>query len=281
MRRIALWLEVALLPLAGCSEGGGAGQTIVASIYPLAFAAEQMAPDAEVIDLTPPGVEAHDLELTLEQRSEIEDADMVIYLGDIGFQPQVEQAVGEAEGNVIDLSGDLRRGGGVVDPHFWLEPSSFGRIVREVAGELCPIDDPCSEEEAAPAVFTATVDQLHERYTQDLTGCDYDTMIVSHEAFGYLELYGLHQVGLSGQTPESEPSIERIAEARQLIERGAAAALFYEARGDDPDGDKALAADLGVPALPLDTLESQPPDGDYLSVMEDNLESLREGLGCP
>lgn len=253
----------------------------MASIYALAFAAEQMAPDGEVIDLTPPGVEAHDLELTLEQRSSIQDANLVLYLGDIGFQPQVEEAVHEAEGTVVDLSSNLVSHAGSLDPHAWLEPSSFGRIVSAIAEELCPDADPCSQEEGDSIdEFETTLDQLHERYTQDLTGCRYETMVVSHEAFGYLEVYGLQQVGLSGLTPDAEPSADRIANARRLIESGEAAALFYEAQGEDPDADMALAADLGVPAIPLDTLESEPPTGDYLTVMQDNLEGLREGLQC-
>lgn len=281
MRRSIALLAAAALLTTGCSQAGG-GRTTVASIYPLAYAAERMAqPGYEVIDLTPPGVEAHDVELTLEQRSAIQDADMVLYLGDIGFQPQVEEAVTEAEGTVIDLSGGLRAQGGVVDPHAWLEPSSFERIVSAIAHELCPSEDQCSDEERARIEsFEAELFQLHEAYTQELIGCRDVTMIVSHEAFGYLELYGLRQVGLSGLTPEAEPSADRLANARRLIEGGEASALFYEARGEDPDADKTLAADLGVPALPLDTLESEPPTGDYLRVMEDNLDSLREGLQC-
>jgi hypothetical protein len=41
-----------------------------------------------------------------------------------------------------------------------------------------------------------------------------------------------------------------------------------------------VAADVGVPALPLGTLESDPTPGDYLSVMRSNLASLEKGLQC-
>jgi zinc transport system substrate-binding protein len=274
-------LGLACLLAVGCSQANES-RTIVASIYPLAFAAERMAqPGYEVIDLTPPGVEAHDVELSLEQRSAIEDADIVFYLGDIGFQPQVERAVQEAEGVVVDLAGGLKRDDGVVDPHVWLEPSSFAFIMSQMRQGLCNDNDPCSTEEVeAQDAFVAELGALHDEYTGALVSCRYRAMIVSHEAFGYLELYGLRQVGLAGLTPEAEPSAERLANARQLIENGEAGALFYEARGEDPAGDQVLAEDLGVPALPLDTLESRPPAGDYLSVMEGNLESLREGLRC-
>jgi zinc transport system substrate-binding protein len=207
---------------------------------------------------------------------------MVLYLGDIGFQPQVEQAVKEAKGTAIDFSGDLHSSDGAVDPHIWLDPSSFGgRILNVIAQELCPFDDPCSAGEAAPIdEFEAEMDALTASYVDSLTECRYETMIVSHEAVGYLEIFGLNQVGLSGLTPEAEPSAERLANARRLIETGEAAALFYEARGEEPDAYESLAADLGVPAFPLDTLESAPETGDYFTVMHDNLASLRLGLEC-
>lgn len=257
---------------------------MVASVYPVAFAAEQMAdPSWEVIDLTPPGVEAHDLELTLEQRSAIEDADFVIYLGEIGFQPQVEHAIAEAEGRVIDLSLDLEVRNGVTDPHIWLNPETFGTIGNVLVQEvICPFDDPCTEERHLKVrAFEERLDALGRTFYEGLMDCRYDTMVVTHEAFGYLqEFYGLKQFGLSGLTPEAEPTSERLTQARGLIESGEAGAVFYEARGEDADAGTTLAADLGVPALPLDTLESQPPAGDYFTVMESNLESLREGLQC-
>ena len=54
--------------LAGCGGLGTAHEqpTVVASFYPLAFVAEQVAGDHErVLDLTHPGMEPHDLELTV------------------------------------------------------------------------------------------------------------------------------------------------------------------------------------------------------------------------
>ncbi|MGH2676333.1 MAG: metal ABC transporter solute-binding protein, Zn/Mn family, partial [Actinomycetota bacterium] len=94
-------MAISLVAMAGCSPVGGGDRTVVGSFYPLAFVADRVAgPDWEVIDLTPPGTEAHDVELSLEDRTAIQAADVVLYLGDIGFQPQVEEAVGEARGRV-------------------------------------------------------------------------------------------------------------------------------------------------------------------------------------
>jgi zinc transport system substrate-binding protein len=277
------WLRLVLavglvVALPACSDQRGS-RTVVASFYPLAWAAERIAgPGWEVIDLTPPGVEAHDVELSLEDRAAIEDADVIVYMGQIGFQPQVEGAVLEAEGLVVDVSRllpdePLRR-----DPHFWLDPALLGAVTLDTVWAL---RRETQIAEAAVQAARQDLDGLHFRYQRFLNDCRYRAMIVPHEAFGYIaDRFGLRQFGLAGVTPEGEPTAGRLAEARRLIEDGQAGAVFFEAGGETQRAIDNLAADAGVPALPLSTLESEPPSGDYISVMEDNLRSLRKGMGC-
>jgi zinc transport system substrate-binding protein len=56
---------IAVFAFGGDSKGSGTGSgSIVAAFYPLAYAAEQLEPKANVVNLTPAGAEPHDLELT-------------------------------------------------------------------------------------------------------------------------------------------------------------------------------------------------------------------------
>src|ERR671918_1742800 len=84
--------------LVACGRAGGdAGSgspEVAASFYPLAFIAEEVAgDDAAVTDLTPPGTEPHDLELTPRRGGAISGADPLLYHGQ-GFQPPIEDAPG-------------------------------------------------------------------------------------------------------------------------------------------------------------------------------------------
>jgi zinc transport system substrate-binding protein len=270
---------------------------VVASFYPLAFAAERVAgPGWEVIDLTPPGTEAHDVELSLEDRSAIEDAEVLLYLGDIGFQPQVEEAVSEVPGRVVAVTegiplaapipeeeeGEEEHAEETADPHAWLDPALFARMVDRVADGLAAADptEAAGYRDRAVALQDE-LEALDERVRADLEGCDTRSLVVSHEAFGYLaEAYGLEQLGLTGLAPEAEPTVERLGAAGAALADGRATAVFFEAGDEARRIAESVAADFGIPALPLGTLESEPPSGDYLSVMEDNLASLRRGLGC-
>lgn len=281
MIRPIAFLAAAALLATGCSQDGG-GRTIVASIYPLAFAAERIAgPGWEVIDLTPPGVEAHDLELTLEQRAAVEEADIVLYMGQIGFQPQVEQAAAEAAGQVVAVPNirPLAAPGAPLDPHFWLSPALMQTIALDLQLVISRASDPDDEAFDQGQDLFMEVGALGDQYAHALGNCALNTLIVTHEAFGYLiGPFEFEQFGLSGPTPEAEPSLERLARAARLIEGGKAGAVFYEQEGRATA--QAFAEEAEVPALPLSTLESQPTEGDYFTVMEDNLDSLREGLQC-
>jgi zinc transport system substrate-binding protein len=102
-------IAAAILAVAasGCASGATASDDdaprIVTAFYPLQFVTEQVGGDrVSVTNLAPPGVEAHDLELTPSQVREIAEADLVIYLTD--FQPAVDDAVAAHARRAVDVA---------------------------------------------------------------------------------------------------------------------------------------------------------------------------------
>src|SRR5688500_7870181 len=99
------------LLLAACGGGreGAAGGDrrkrvdVVASFYPVAEVATRVGGDlVRVTNLTPAGVEPHDLELTSRQVDHVEDADLVVHVGE-GFQPALADAVKRRGKGTIDV----------------------------------------------------------------------------------------------------------------------------------------------------------------------------------
>src|ERR671914_2328384 len=89
----------------GSEDSSASGQTtsVVAAFYPLAYAAEQIGgPRVDVQNLTPPGTEPHDVELSARDVERVRSADVVLYVGS-GFQPAIEDAVEGANGTSVDL----------------------------------------------------------------------------------------------------------------------------------------------------------------------------------
>jgi zinc transport system substrate-binding protein len=282
---------------AACSSASSdpPGTSVVASFYPLAEAAEQVGgADVRVTNLTAPGVEPHDLELTPDQMEAITTADVVLYLGG-GFQPAVEDAINDAEGTVVDVSEGLRdlpvpptetSPGLTADPHVWLDPVAYRQVVERVESALAEVDPSTASTFATNAdALTARLSSLDRDFRSGLASCDRSTIVTSHAAFGYLaQRYGLRQEPIAGLSPEAEPDPQRLADLKALVEQTGATTIFTEDLVS-PKVAETLASETGISTAVLNPLESITSEQlaagqDYVSIMEQNLETLRRALGC-
>ena len=267
-------VSTTVLALAGCG-GSVSDDTIVAAFYPLAFAAGQVAgPDADVVNLTPPGAEPHDLELSPRDVGRVRDAALAVYAGN-GFQPAVQQAVEGRRGPSLDV---LAHDGAVGDdPHVWLDPVRFATVAREIASALGT--------PAAADDLVARLDALDDEYRRGLGRCARREVVTSHAAFGYLAArYGLVQVPLVGLQPEAEPGPREVERLVDEVRATGATTVFSEPLASPALAD-AVAREAGVATAVLDPLEGLTADetdagSDYFSVMEKNLDVLRTALGC-
>ena len=269
--------------------------TVVASFYPLAEAAERVGGDrVSVSDLTAPGAEPHDLELSPTQLEAIAGADLVLYVGG-GFQPAVQDALADAEGVTVDVTTGLPvrspppaegESGVSLDPHVWLDPALYSRIVGEVSSALGKADPSAESSFASNASgYRVELDALDARYREGLSRCKRNLIVTSHEAFAYLAArYGLRQIGISGIDPEAEPDPAWLANLKDLVQREGVTTIFTETLVS-PKVAETLAQEAGVTTAPLDPLESLTPaeiaaGEDYVSIMQRNLQTLEAGLGC-
>ncbi len=285
----------AVLALSGCAaftdesdQAAGGRLDIAVGFYPLQFVAERVAGDlATVENLTTPGQEPHDLELSINQTSALARADVVVF--EQGLQPAVDDAVASnAEGVVIDVVDivDLlppSTGGDETDPHFWLDPLLLDEVAAALAKELSALDgDNASTYAANAAALHDELVDLDEDYTAGLAECERNVVVVSHDAFGYLSRYGLRFEAIAGLSPDAEPTPADLARLHDLIDTEGLTTIFGERLISSAMVDT-LAADTDVQAAVLDPLEglTEESEGeDYVSVMRYNLEALMTANGC-
>jgi zinc transport system substrate-binding protein len=266
--------------------------SVVANFFPVAEAAGQVGGKlVDVTNLTPAGVEPHDLELDPDQVADIEDADVVLYMGE-GFQPAVAD-VAERQDDAVDLAkavplerGEEHEEGLDVDPHFWLDPPLMAKAVDRVEQALTKAaPDDAAQFRANADAYKAKLMALDQEFRTGLASCRRDEIVTSHAAFHYLaKRYGLTQLPVTGLSPEAEPDPSRLADLSDQIEKDGVTTVFYEELVS-PDVAEALARDAHVEAAVLSPLEGlstkeQTRGEDYLSVMRANLAALRKALDC-
>jgi zinc transport system substrate-binding protein len=280
--RIVLIIFLAAGLSSGCGASGSSSgkKTVVAAFYPLAYAAERIGGSRYAIDnLTPPGAEPHDLELTPKAVARIETADVILYLSH-GFQPAVSKAVEQSQGTAVDILQGLPlhravEQGLTADPHVWLDPILFSRAVQRIGAAL----------HGSPTPLVKELRELDREYRKGLQHCQRHEIVTSHAAFGYLaERYGLRQVAITGLAPESEPSPKQLSDVVRIVKRTHATTIFFETLVSPRLADT-VAREVGARTAVLDPIEGLTPaeqnrGDDYLTLMRQNLAHLRKALAC-
>lgn len=294
-------LTLAVASLTGCgtdnSSAASSGKVdVVAAFYPFAFVAQQVGGDEVTVDnLTKPGAEPHDLELTPRQVLAISEADLAIYLK--GFQPSVDEAIQQNKpahtlevSTVVPLTRpappeedakDQNRAHLSGDPHIWLDPTKLATVARAVGDQLAAVDPAhAADFRAKAAALVTRLDGLDADLRAGLRNCRQKEFVTSHAAFGYFaERYGLEQIAIAGLSPEAEPAPARIQQIQREVEERGITTIFFETLVS-PDLADTIARDTGATTAVLDPIEGikDPSRDDYFSVMRANLGALRKAL---
>jgi len=299
---LAASLPLALTACGGSSSGDGAADgklQIAAAFYPLQYAAQRVAGDhADVENLTQPGQEPHDIELTVRETALIADADLVVF--EESMSHAVEDGI-EATGtgdtldaaSVVHLEKATEDEGeehaeeedehGDLDPHFWQDPERMADLGDALADKLAELDPANADDYTANAAALRTdLEALDQEYADGLADCERHTIVVSHDAYSYLAKYGLELAPIAGLSPDAEPTPADLAHLQDLIEQDGITTVFGETLVS-PKLSETLADDMGIATAVLDPIEGltdQTADQDYLSLMRSNLAALQQANGC-
>ena len=295
-------LAVALTPTAAHATRGNHSDskkkvTVTAAFFPLAAAVAQVGGSlVKVTNLTPAGVEPHDIELNTQQAESVLDADLAVMVGN-GFQPQVEDIAADRSGPTLNVlkalpinAGDKKVEEGdatALDPHVWLDPVLYQSVVDAIASALSKVDpDHAADYTANAAAYNAKLATLNTEYETGLANCSRQLLVTAHEAFGWLtQRYGLTQEGIAGISPDAEPNPQRLADLTDLVEKKGVTTIYTEDLVS-PKVARTLAREAGglktATLNPLEglTAKQTKAGATYISEMQDNLQAIQKGLGC-
>ena len=302
-------------------QGGGGTISVVVSFYPLAqFASAVGGERVHVATIIPAGVEPHDYEPTPRDIASVYGAKLFLFNG-AGLDAWAKKIQPEATSQgvrTLEMTSlfELRALDGAtdssqtpldctsdvtdcasqsvtatdqnsgVDPHIWLDPVLATRQVEAIRDALTGIDPSGRDTYARNAEqYTNQLQSLDESYRSALADCSLDTIVVSHDAFGYLaDRYGFHILPITGVSPDQEPTLDRLSSLVRMVREQKIKTIFFETLAS-PKVAETLATEAGVRTEVLNPIEGvseadQAAGLDYLSLMKENLDHIKGALEC-
>jgi zinc transport system substrate-binding protein len=176
---------------------------------------------------------------------------------------------------------------GTRDPHIWLDFKNDRTIVDKIAAVLSEIDPESSAIfEKNAAAYKEELQRLDQKFKDELKDCVHQTIILGgHAAFGYLaRSYNLRQVSLYGLSPDSRPTPKKLIQVVELAKKYGIKVIFFEVHASNELA-RVLAEEVGARTLVLNpganlTKQELKSGKTFFDIMEENLENLKDGLGC-
>lgn len=258
---------------------------VVTSFYPLYEIAHQIGGEnIEIKNLVPGGVEPHDYEPTPRDIINMRESNLLIYNG-LGFEPWSEKIIPGLEKNgvrTINMS-SLFEGS---DPHFWIDPVKYMQETEEVEKSLSKLDPAHADSfKTKKEKWISQLKNLDTSYRNNLTNCKQKTFVTNHAAFAHLgKRYGLEMLSISGISPDEEPSPKTMANIIKLVKEKNIKYILTESLVS-PKIAETIAESSRAKTLTLNPIESLTEEEmtagkNYITIMEENLQSLKTALEC-
>lgn len=289
--------------------------TVVATVFPAYDFARAVGGDlADVQLLLPPGTESHSYEPTPADILVVQDCDLFIYLGGesdtwvetilesvelrgqtlrmVDCVPLLEEETVEGmesyeEGH--DHDHDEAPGLGEVvgyDEHVWTSPKNAALITRAVGDKLAELDPANADTYAAnSADYAAQIEDLDREFADFFAGVEDRTMVFG-DRFPlryFAEEFNIdYYAAFPGCSTQTEPSAATIAFLTDKVREEHIPTVWYIEFSNHLVADS-IAESAGVKTAMFHTCHNVSADdlaagATYVSLMEQNLETLRENL---
>ena len=298
-----------LLSLAACSGAARRARVqIVTTCFPLYDWTRNIVQGVSGVETTwlmDSGVDPHSFQPTVKDLTMVSDADLFVYVGgesdawaddaaaemknpealSLALLPQLDSALTE---EAVPGAEPEQEEEGALDEHIWLSLRTASRCVDLICEALCELDGANDDLYRANADdYKAQLNALDQAYSEAVAASELNTILVADRfPFRYLaEDYQLNYfAAFAGCSAETEASFQTVLGLSQQADALGLPVILVTENGT---GDIAEAVSEGSQSEPpvrtLDSLQSVTAeiaaDGvTYLSVMESNLDVLKEAL---
>ncbi|WP_448588644.1 metal ABC transporter substrate-binding protein [Thermocrinis sp.] len=258
-----------------------AKESVIATTYPIYHPLVYLAGDLyNVSVLIPAKADAHHYEPTPRDIARLKNARAVFTMGLEGWERRLPV---KKDSFYLSHEGlDFITVGKHKDPHVWMSPRSYQKLVSNLFKALVRMD-PKNRElyQRRYEEYSKRLTDLDRRFEKVLSTCESKWLISTHLSLNYLARdYGLKAEGLRGVHAEEEPKPSEVLRLIKLMKKESVRAIFVE-EGYSEGVVRKLSQETGAKIYRINTsLYPTSASDDYFSIMERNLQSFAEGLNC-
>lgn len=278
MKKIIMFVAIILMTTA-CSFNSDPydGATVYSTVYPITYLMDKLYGDySTTSSIYPIDSDIEEYSLTEKQITNYaNDGDIFIYLGLTDEKNIAKDFVNE-NGNILLVDATIGLSINDSVEELWLSPNNYLMLVKNVRDNLYEALD--------NQIILDSVDENYEYLYEVLSLMDAELrsvgntatlnddniLVVTSDAFKYLENYGFTVISLEDENYQSEEAISAI---ESNFSKGRYLALINE-YGDESDFVNSLIDDYDAETINLSTFYSSDNEVDYLEAMNDFIISL-------
>ena len=306
IRTAALFLCAAMLfSLAACSSGktdtaGGKLRVVCTLFVPYDFVREIAGDKVDLTLLLPPGMESHSYDPTPADMKAVGNADLLIRVGE-NMETWSAKLFDKSTGAkaYLDIASEMglrlaahehehehEAEQGLVDAHIWTDPVYAQGMVKVIADALCRLDGSNAEfYKSNSEKYIKKLKALDSGFRDAVKNGKRDTVVFSGRfAFrNFTERYSLKFVSaLDACADNSEPGARTVAKIVDTVRDEKIPVIFYEEL-TEPRTAEIICGETGCAMRLFHSCHNVSRDEfeagvGYLSLMNGNLENLREAL---
>ena len=265
--------------LSGCFENKSMEDiTIYTTTYPIEYVVNRLYGEhSKIKSIYPNGVDVNDYEVTNILLDEYSNTDMFIFNGLSSEKKYVKTMMKENKDlKIIDVTSDLSYN--YYTEELWLDPNNLLTIANNLKKGF--------KEYNVSSYFIKEIDENYEKLKLDLTSMDAkyrnvasnsnNTIVVSSNMFLFLKKYGINVISLEETDELTQKDINTV---KGLIDNNQLK-YIYILKGESVSNTiNELIDGRDIQLVELHTLSNLTDDErskyDYLSLINDNLESLK------
>ena len=270
------------LILCGCSKDSMEDINIYTSVYPIEYITNILYGEhANVINIYPSDVDPYTYKLTKKQIKNYSNSDLVIYNGLDKEKNYIVQMLNiNKKLKIIDSTAKIEYTNSMDE--IWINPSNMITIAQNTRNGL--------KEYISSSYLQNEIDANYEKLKLELSTIDANLketvsnakekqIIVANDDLKVLSKYGLEIVSIDEKTMTDKS----LADAKNLLDDDTVNYIFVKKGYKETETMKELKSKYKAEYLEIDTLnnislEDKNNNKDYITIMNDNIDNLKEEL---